>query len=222
MGETSPPTWMNELIRKPERKNTWNHLDPISLGEGTQRSSSRTESMPEKMPAFGWENMLVSRWVTTYMAFHGFFLGAGSARHHKEPFFFFESEIYLSCEVWKAVVHFFWSSLRTLRGLAPNLRWNVMPNQKDSVWSVGSSYEINWDGRPVKNRKIQFGKKNTVKIVFQKCGSGLRSWSSWSSWACALRGAIEIEETLKVTKGPGRASGVFPCLKKHLGPVKLP
>lgn len=86
------------------------HLDPISLGEGTQRSSSRTESMPEKMPAFGWGNMLVSRWVTTYVAFHGFFWGAGSARHHKEPFFY-ESEIYLSCEVWKAVVHFFWSSV---------------------------------------------------------------------------------------------------------------
>ena len=70
------------------RKNTWNHLDPISLGEGTQRSSSRTESMPEKMPAFGWENMLVSRWVTTYVAFHGFFWGQALPVIIKNHFFF--------------------------------------------------------------------------------------------------------------------------------------
>ena len=174
-----------------------------------------------------WKN--ASIWLRKHVSFkmshnlRGFswiFLGAGSARHHKEHFFFRVWDLFI---LWglKGCCSLF-LEFCTLRGLAPNLRWNVMPNQKDSVWSVGSSYEINWDGRPVKNRKIQFGKKNTVKIVFQKCGSGLRSWSSWSSWACALRGAIEIEETLKVTKGPGRASGVFTCLKKHLGPVKLP
>lgn len=63
------------------------HLDPISLGEGTQRSSSRTESMPEKMPAFGWGNMLVSRWVTTYVAFHGFFWGQALPVIIKNHFF---------------------------------------------------------------------------------------------------------------------------------------
>lgn len=65
-----------------------------------------------------WKN--ASIWLRKHVSFkmshnlRGFswiLLGAGSARHHKEPFFFFESEIYLSCEVWKAVVHFFWSSV---------------------------------------------------------------------------------------------------------------
>ena len=65
-----------------------------------------------------WKN--ASIWLRKHVRFkmshnlRGFswiLLGAGSARHHKEPFFFFASEIYLSCEVWKAVVHFFWSSV---------------------------------------------------------------------------------------------------------------
>lgn len=125
-----------------------------------------------------WKN--ASIWLRKHVSFkmshnlRGFswiLLGAGSARHHKEPFFFFR--------VWDLFI--LWGlkgccslflEFCTLRGLAPNLRWNVMPNQKDSVWSVGSSYEINWDVDQSRTERFSLARKKTVNLC------------SWSSWAC--------------------------------------